>query len=97
MFSKKFLSTISPCWNIRGFTRMLYRFVILRWYDAIRRAATSCSSSTMSRSLITYSVFDSSSISVQRVGIPIPVGTITSIPKVSAKGDISVGQRFVVL
>ena len=51
----------------------------------------------MSRSLIIDSVFDCSGISVRSVGIPIFVGTMASIPKVSAKGDIPVGLQAVVL
>ena len=80
MFSKTFFRTRSFGWNIRGFTRLLYRFASLRWYDAIRTAAASRSSSAMSRSLIIDSVFDCSSISVRSVGILISVRTITSIP-----------------
>ena len=80
MFFKTFLRTRSLGWNIRGFTRLLYRFASLRWYDAIRTAAASRSSSVMFRSLITDSVFDCSGISVRSVGIPISVGTIASIP-----------------
>ena len=80
MFSKTFLKTKAPGWNIRGFTRLLYRFSSLRWYDAIRTAAASHSSSAMSRSLIIDSVFDCLGISVRSVGISIYVGTIRSIP-----------------
>ena len=80
MFSKNFLRTRSPGWNIQGFTRLLYRFASLRWYDAIRTAVASRSSSTVSRSLITYSVFDCSGILVRSVGIPIYVRIIASIP-----------------
>ena len=80
MFLKIFLRTRSPRWNIRGFTRLLYRFSSLRWYDAIRTAAASRSSSAMSRSLIIDSVFDYSGIPIQSVGIPNYVGTIASIP-----------------
>ena len=80
MFLKTFLKTRSSGWNIQGFMRLLYRFASLRWYDVIRTVAASRSSSAMSRSLITYSVFDCSGISVRSVGIPISVGTIASIP-----------------
>ena len=80
VFLKTFLRTRSPCWNIRGFARLLYKFASLRWYDSILTVAASRSSFAMSRSLITDSVFDCSSISVQSVGIPIFVGTIASIP-----------------
>ena len=76
---------------------LLYRFSSLRWYDAISTTAASRSSSTMSRYLITDSVFDCSGISVQSVGIPISVWTIASIPYVSVKGDIPVGLQAVVL
>ena len=80
MFLKTFLRTKSPGWNIQGFTRLLYRFASLRWYNAIRTAAASPSSFSMSWSLITYSVFDCLGISVRSVGIPISIGTIASIP-----------------
>ena len=59
---------------------MLYRFASLQWYDAIRTASASCSSSAMCRSLIIGSIFDCSGISVRSVGISIFVGTIASIP-----------------
>ena len=80
MFSKTFLRTKSHGWNIRGFTCLLYRFASLRWYDAICTAVASRSSSAMSRSVITDSIFDYSGISVRSVGIPISVRTIASIP-----------------
>ena len=80
VFSKTFLKTKSLSWNIRSFTRLLYRFVILRWYDVIRTTTASYSLSIMSKSLITDSVFDCSGISVRSVGIPISIGTIASIP-----------------
>ena len=80
MFSKTFLGTRFPSWNIQGFTRLLYMFASLRWYDAIRTAGAWLSSSAMSRSLITDSIFDCSGILVQSGGIPISVGTIASIP-----------------
>ena len=79
MFLKTFLRTKSSFWNIRGFTRLLYRFASLRWYDYICIAAASRSSSAMSRSLIIDSIFDCSGISIRSVGIPISVGTIASI------------------
>ena len=60
--------------------RLLYRFASLLWYDVIRTAAASHSSSAMSRSLIIISAFDCSGISVKSVGMPISVGTIASIP-----------------
>ena len=80
MFSKTSLKTKSPGWNIQGFTRLLYRFSSMRWYDAICTAAASPSSFSMSKSLITNSVFDCSGISVRSVGIPIFFGIIASIP-----------------
>ena len=80
MFLKTFLRTKSPGWNIQGFMHLLYRFASLRWYDAIRTAAALRSSSAMSKSLITDSVFDCSGISVRSMGIPISVGTIAFIP-----------------
>ena len=43
------------------------------------------------------SVFASSGISVQMVGIPIFVGIIASIPYVRANGDSPVSFRLVVL
>ena len=43
------------------------------------------------------SVLNYSGISVRSVGIPISVGIIASIPSVSAKEDIPVGLRAVVL
>ena len=79
VFSKTFLKTRSPRWNIWGFTLLLYRFASLRWYDSIRTAVASCNSSAKSRSLITDLVFDCSGISVRSVGIPISVGIIASI------------------
>ena len=80
MFSRTFLRTRSLGWNIRGFTRLLYRFASRRWYDAIHTAAASRSSFAMSRSLITDSIFDCLGISVRSMGIPISIGTIASIP-----------------
>ena len=80
MFSKNFLRTRSPRWNIRGFTHMLYRFSSLRWYDAIRIASVLPNSFAVSRSLITDSIIDCSGILVRSVGIPISVGIIASIP-----------------
>ena len=56
--------------------------------------AASQSSSNVSRSLITASVFASSRISVQMVGIPISVGTIASIPYVRANSDSPIGFRW---
>ena len=52
----------------------------MRWYNAIHTTAASRSSSAMSKSFITDSVFDYSGISVRSMGIPISVGTIASIP-----------------
>ena len=80
MFSKTFLKTKSPGWNIRGFTSLLYRFASLWWYDAIRTAAASLSLFAMSRSLITDLVFGCSGISIWSMGIPTSAGTIASIP-----------------
>ena len=80
VFSKTFLRTRSPRWNIRGLTRPLYRFAILRWYNAIRTAAASRSLSAMFRPLIIDSIFDCSGILVQSVGIPISIGSIAFIP-----------------
>ena len=58
VFLKNFLKTRSLGWNIWGFTCLLYMFSSLRWYDAIHTTTASRSSSPMSRSLITDSVFD---------------------------------------
>ena len=58
---------------------LLYRFASLLWYDAIRIAVASRSSSAMSRSLITISAVDCLGILVRSVGMPIFVGTIASI------------------
>ena len=80
MFSKKFLKSRSPGLNIWGFMHLLYRFSSLCWYDAISTVAASRSLSTMSRYLITDSVFECSGISVRSVGISIYVGIIASIP-----------------
>ena len=60
--------------------RLLYGFSSLLWYDAIHIVAASRDSSAMSRSLITYSVFDYLGVSVRSVGIPISIGIIASIP-----------------
>ena len=80
VFSKTHLRTGSPARNIRCFTRLLYRFVILCWYDAIRTAAASRNLSIISKSLARASVLASSGISVRSVGIPIYVGIMASIP-----------------
>ena len=97
VFSKTHLKTRSLSWNVCGFTRLLYMFANLCWYDVIRTVVSSQSSSTISRSLVTTSTLASSGIPVQSVGIPIYVGIIASIPYIRANGDIPVGFRLVVL
>ena len=97
MFLKTFLRTKSLGWNVRGFTRLLYRLANLRWYDSIHTVAALSSSSAMSRSLVIDLVFGCSNISVQSVGMPIFVGIIASIPLVSAKRDTPAGLGVVVL
>ena len=56
MFSKTLLKTKSRSRNVHSFTHLLYRFVNLCWYDAIRIAAALRSSSAISRTLVTASV-----------------------------------------
>ena len=80
MFSKTLLKARSPTRNARDFTCLLYKFVSLYWYDAIRTAAASRSSSDISKTLVTTSALDFSGISVRSVGTPISVGIIASIP-----------------
>ena len=96
VFSKTLLRTNSPTLNICGFTRWLCKLANLCWYEVIRTAAASRSSSTVSRSLITALVFASSRIFIQMVGIPISVGMIASIPYVRVNGDSPVGFWLVV-
>ena len=52
MFSKTLVKTRSSAWNVRGLTHLLYRFIILCWYKAIRITATSWSSFVISKSLM---------------------------------------------
>ena len=80
MFSKTFLKTKSLSRNIRGFTRLLYRFASLWWYEALHTATASRSSFAISRSLIKDLAFDCSDVTIRSVGILISVGTIASIP-----------------
>ena len=97
VFSKTFLKTRSPSRNVYGFTRLLYRFVNLCCYDAIRTTTALWSSSVISRSVVTTSALASLGISVRSVGIPISVGIVASIPSVRANDDIPVGFQLVVL
>ena len=80
MFSKTLLKTRSPARNVRDLTHLLYRFVILCWYEAIRITTASWSSSAISRSLVMVSVLVFPGISVRSVGIPIYVGMMAFIP-----------------
>ena len=91
VFLKTLLKTKSPSWNVRGFTRLLYRFSILCWYDVIHIAAAFLSSFDISRSLVTTSALTYLGILVQSVGIPISMGIMASIPQVRANGDDPVG------
>ena len=59
--------------------------------------AASRSSSLTSNSLAIDSIFSDSSVAVRMVGRPISVGITASIPYVSAKGEMPVGFRVVVL
>ena len=97
MFSKTLLKTNFLVRNVRGFTHRLYKFASLCWYDAIRTAAASRSSSIVSKSLATTSTFVFSGIFVYTVGIPIYVGMMASIPYVRVNDDTLVGFRLVVL
>ena len=75
VFSKTLLKTRSPAWNVGYLTRLLYKFVVICWYDAIRIVVSSMSSSVISKSLARASV-----IYVRSVGIPSSVGIMASIP-----------------
>ena len=79
MFSKTLLKIRSLARNERGFTCMLYRFVNLCWYNAIRTAIGSRSSSVISKSLVTASALAFSGILVQSVGTLISIGITDSI------------------
>ena len=80
VFSKTLLKTRSLAWNVRYLTRLLYKFVVLYWYDVIRTATTSQSLSIIFKSLARASAIASLVISVQSVGIPIYVRIMASIP-----------------
>ena len=97
VFSKTLLKTNSSARNVCGFTRRLCKFSSLCWYDAIRTAAASESSSTVSRSLAMASAFAFSGIYVCTVDIPISVGMMASIPYVRTNDDTPVGFRLVVM
>ena len=79
MFLKTLLKTRSSAWYARCLTHLLYKFVVLCWYDSIHTAATSRSSSVISRSLVRASILASLGISVRSVGISIYVGIMASI------------------
>ena len=97
MFSKTLLRTNSLGRNVRDFTHWLWKFASLYWYDAMRPAVASWSSSIVSRSLAMASAFAFSGISARTVGIPISMGMMASIPYVRANGDTPIGFRLVVL
>ena len=97
VFSKTLLKTNYPGRNVRGFTRRLCKFVSLYWYDDMRIASASQSSSVMSRSLAMASPFAFLGIYARTVGIPISMGMIASIPYVRANSDIPVDFQLVVL
>ena len=97
VFLKTLLKTNCPSLNVCSFTRRLSKLANLYWYDATRTTATSRSSSAVSRSLITASVFASSGVSIRIVGILIFIGMITSIPYVRVNGDSPVSFQLVVL
>ena len=63
----------------------------------MRIDASSCSSSLMSNSLAIDSTFSDSGVVVRMVGRPILVGITASVPLVSAKGEMPVGFRAVVI
>ena len=66
VFSKTLLKTNSLGRNVRVFTRQLCKFPSLCWYDVMRTAAASRSSSVMSRSLTTALAFAFLGISLVR-------------------------------
>ena len=97
MFSKTLLKTNSLGRNVRGFTRWLWKFVSLCWYDVMSTSAASWSSSIVFRSLAMALAFAFLGISAHTVGIPIYVGMMASIPYVRANGDTLVGFQLIVL
>ena len=97
MFSKTLRKTNSLGRNVHGFTHRLCKFASLCWYDAIRTAVASRSSSVVSRSLAMVSAFAFLEIFARTVDIPISVGMMASIPYVRVNGDMPVGFRLVVL
>ena len=97
VFSKTILKTNSLGRNVRGFTRWLWKFSSLYWYDAMRAATPSRSSSIVSRSLAMASAFAFSGISAHTVGIAISMGMMASIPYVRVNDDIPISFRLVVL
>ena len=97
VFSKTLLKTNSLSRNVCDFTRWLWKFASLYWYDVIRTATASQSSSVVSRSLAMASTFAFLGIYAHTVGIPISIGMMASIPHVRTNGDIAIGFRLVVL
>ena len=97
MFSKTLIKTNSSDLNVRCFTSWLCKFANLCWYDVMRIAVASRSSSVVSRSLVIASAFTSSEIYVRMVGISISMGMIVSIPYVRTKDNSLIGFGLVVL
>ena len=95
VFSKILVKTNSPGRNVRDFTRWLWKFASLCWYDAMRTTAASRSSSVVSKSLVMALAFDFSGISARTVGIPISMGMMASILYVRVSGDTLVGWLVV--
>ena len=79
MFSKIFLKNRSPVRNVRDFIRLLYKFAILCWQDAIRIVAVAQSSYAISRSLEMALALAVLGTSIQSVDIPISVGIMAFI------------------
>ena len=73
MFLKTLLKTMSPAQNARSLTHLLYRFVIICWYNVICTVATSRNLFVISTSLAMASVLASSRIFVRSVGTLISV------------------------
>ena len=61
--------------------------LVFCWYDAMRIATASWSSSVVSRSLAMASTLASSGISTCTVNIPISVGMMASVSYVRVNGD----------
>ena len=69
VFSKTLLKINSLSRNVCNFTRRLCKFASLCWYNAMRTAVISRSSSVVSRSLTKASTFAFLGISDSMVGI----------------------------